>query len=204
MKKRILIYLLALLPIIMGGSCEKRKYNFLSNVKLDKIYTFDNTGPFEKFRNIYDSDIRKFLDDLPKDAKVTDIKINALSLKIVPANGNDVSLVKISGGIAESIDDNNPQELFSGTDYPVPITGIAAQFININDIIAAGINKAKKKIKNYILKNEFGFFTLGIYTIPVSGNRLVLDITLKIDIQIEYEQCIEVWDYVSGGEKCNQ
>ncbi|MBK7980251.1 MAG: hypothetical protein IPK06_09705 [Ignavibacteriae bacterium] len=204
MNKRILIYILVSLPILMGGSCEKRKYNFLSKVKMNKIYTFDNNGSYEKFAYISESDTRKFLDDLPKDAKVTDVKINSLSLKIIPGNGNDVGIVKLSGQLTENTDDNNPQFIFTGNNYPVPVSGTAAMFVNINDLIEAGINKAKKKIKNYILKNEFGFFILGIQAQPVSGNRLVLDITLNIDIQIEYEQCIEVWDYVSGGEKCNQ
>ena len=35
------------------------------------------------------------------------------------------------------------------------------------------------------------------------GDRLQVDLDVRVAIQIEYEQCIEVWDFLeAGGEKC--
>ena len=196
-----IIFLVALLPILMGGSCEKRLFEFTSNAFLNKVYNLDKTGTFTEFATVSDSEIRSFLDDLPEDAKVTDVTVKALSMKVTPTSANTVTGLTLTGLV---IDAQSSEPIFSFEDFPVPLAGVNVPFIGLNNVIAAGINKAKNKIKNIIMGNEFGSFQLALEGVPrLGGSRFVADVHVRISIQIEYKQCIEVWDYLESGADCD-
>ncbi len=70
-------------------------------------------------------------------------------------------------------------------------------------------SKARNKIKNRIMQNEFGNFELILEGVPtldgipiIGGSRLLIDIQVRFEVQIEYQQCIDVWDYLESGEEC--
>lgn len=200
MKFKNLIYLILILPILMGGSCQKRMFEFTANANLDKIFVVDESSTFTLDETITADEIRKFLDDLPKDAKVTDVNISTLSVKISPQEGNQVSVLSLSGEIRDL---ESSELLFSPADYPVPLVGVDVAFFGLNSLIANGIGKMKRKIQRIIMENEFGSFELILNGSPkVGGSRLVVDIHVRVSIQIEYQQCVEVWDYIDAGEDC--
>ena len=131
MNKHVLLYIILILPILMGGSCEKRKFDFIGNAKLTKTVNVDITDSFSKTLIVSSSEIRKFLDDLPEDAIVTDVKIPSLSLRIIPRESNEVRLFSISGSITDEV---SKKDLFSGANYQVPLIK-PDSFLGINTII---------------------------------------------------------------------
>jgi len=200
MKFKNLIYLILILPILMGGSCQKRMFEFTANANLNKVFAVDESSTFNMVEIVTSDEIRNFLDDLPEDANVTDVKINTLSVRVAPQAGNTVSFLNLGGEIR---DFESSEVIFSPAEYPVPLVGVDYAFIGLNSIIEAGISKLKRKIQKIIMENDFGNFELVLNGSPkVGGSRLVVDITVRISIQIEYQQCVEVWDYIDAGEEC--
>jgi len=37
---------------------------------------------------------------------------------------------------------------------------------------------------------------------PIGGSRIAMDIEIITQATIEYEQCVEVWNYLDAGEEC--
>lgn len=203
MNLRKLLYFILIVPFIMGGSCQKRKFEFTSNAFLNKTYNLDKTGTFTEFASVSDNEIRSFLDDLPEDAEVTDVTIKALSMRVTPISGNQISAISLTGLV---VDAQSSEPIFVFEDYPVVLSAVNAPLVGLNNLIADGLADARKNIKDIIMGNKFGSFQLGLEGIPRSllgGNRFVADVHIRISIQIEYEQCIEVWDYLDSGADCD-
>ncbi|MEE9431234.1 MAG: hypothetical protein V3V16_09350 [Melioribacteraceae bacterium] len=200
MKLKSLITLILVLPIFMGVSCQKKMFEFTSNVNLNKTFVVSEDGSFLKIQTISDNEIRNLLDDLPKDAKVTDVTVSSLSVRIIPQADNGVKFLTLAGSIEDT---KSKDGLFLGAEYPVPLIGVNAPFVGINNLIAGGLSKARANIKDIIMKNQFGDFELILEGTPkFIGNKLRLNVQVRIAIQIEYQQCVEVWDYLDAGEEC--
>jgi len=202
MNKKNIVYILLLLPILMG--CDKRLFKFQSNIDIAKVYTFDNTGPTRKSARIESEQIRSAL-DLPSDAKVTKVNIETLSLRIKLNDGNEAKLLKIKGFIADLGD----QRILWDVDQispPIisPDASIFGSKIGINGLIETGINKLKSKIEGFIKQNDFSSFLIYVEvdSSPFSGSRIAMDIEIIIKATIEYEQCVEVWNGLDAGEEC--
>lgn len=201
MNLRKLLYFILIIPFIMGGSCQKRKFSFVGNTNLIKTVPVDITDSFTESLIIYDSDIRSFLDDLPDDAEVTDVKISSLSLKILPQTNNQAGLISLSA----TVDDNTSREnLFSVSEYSVPIAGATIPFVGVNSLIEKGLNKTRNKIKRIIMENEFGDLEVIVEGFTnTQGDRLSVNLDIRFAVQIEYDQCIDVWDYLDSGADCD-
>lgn len=202
MNKKNIIYILLLLPILMG--CDKRLFKFQSNIDLAKLYTFDKTGPTQESATITEEQIRSAV-DIPSDAKVTKVNIETLSLRIRIKEGNEATSLRIKGFINDASsktkiwDDDKISPPIISPDYT-----ILGKKIGINGLIESGINKLKSKIEGFIKQNDFGSFVLNVEvdSYPSSGNRIAMDIQIIIKATIEYEQCVEVWDGLDAGEEC--
>jgi len=201
MNLKKLLYFILIIPFIMGGSCQKRKFEVTANAFLNKVYNIDRDGSFTEFATISDREIRSFLDGLPKDAKITEVTIKALSMKVTPNSANEVTGLSFTGLV---VDAQSSEPIFGFEDYPVPLAGVNFPLVGLNNVIAAGISKARSKIEGIIMENEFGDFQLALEGVPrLGGSRFVADVHIRISIQIEYEECREVWEYLDGGEECD-
>ncbi|GBD92277.1 hypothetical protein BMS3Abin04_03012 [bacterium BMS3Abin04] len=202
MNKKNIIYILLLLPILMG--CDKRLFKFQSNIDLAKLYTFDKTGPTQESATITEEQIRSAL-DLPSDAKVTKVNIETLSLRIKLNDGNEATLLRIKGFINDASSNTKIWDV-DQISPPIisPDASIFGQKIGINGLIETGINKLKSKIEGFIKRNDFGSFVINVEvdSSPFSGRRIAMDIEIVIQATIEYEQCVEVWDGLDAGEEC--
>ena len=201
MKFRIITIIAISVPFLIGGSCSKKQLPGQSDVSINTVYQLDRNGSFSENESITSSQVRRFLDDLPKDAEVENVNIKALAVRIDAAQGNQVNTLKLSASLLES-GAKNP--VFSESNWPVPIDQEIPFVgrVGPNSLLEAGMKKLKSNIVNRLKGNEFGDFTLTASGSPVTttgGDRLLVDITLIFDIQIEFTYCTEVWDMLDNG-----
>lgn len=204
LSKKGIICLLISLPFLMGGSCQKRKFSFVSNTNINTTYNVDETGSFTKIVVIHSSGIRKFLDDLPEDAVVTDVKINALKMSLDTRQGNTTTTLELAGLLGKFMGGPDMQLWYLEPGQISGAFGSIFSDLHINQVFREGINSLKSRLVEMIKMNDFGSIDFVLSGTPNSVNaRTVADIHITVDIQIEYEQCIEVWDYLDGGAECD-
>lgn len=197
MKKITACLLLLTLPMLAG--CEKRLFHFI--VTIDKTPTFavDQTGAFDEAAVITSQDVLSAL-DIPEDARITSIDVEALALKVVAKPGNQASRLKVSGEISDV--GQNKSKMFEN--YPIVLAGVDVPFIGLNALIEAGISKLRSKLNGYVQHVDNSAFVIEVSgDSDPPGQRVVLDLQLKIKATVKYDQCVEVPELFSGGEECD-
>jgi len=202
--KKLLIPCILLICLPLFSSCEKRILSFPATFSRTEIFTLDEAGgAFSESSTITADDIRNAL-DLPDDADITSVNIEALSASVELLEANEASTITVSG----SIDEIGGSQDFMFQNYVIPLDGIIGlntPFIGVNPLIAAGISKLKTKIESFLL----GLGSQQSFDVAVSGTsspggaRVAVQLYLKIQMSMEYKICVDVAkDFVEGGEKC--
>lgn len=197
MKKITACLLLLALPLLSG--CEKRLFHFI--VTIDKTPTFavDQTGAFDEAVVITSQDVLSAL-DIPEDARITSIDVEGLALKVVVKPGNQAARLKVSGEIYDV--GQNKSKMFEN--YPIVLAGVDVPFIGLNALIEAGISKLRSKLNGYVKNLDNSAFVIEVSgDSDPPGQRVVLDLQLKIKATVKYDQCVEVPQLFSSGEECD-
>ena len=193
---KFLIFVL-LLPFFLGGSCEKRKFSFVANV--NQIVTYEDIiteNRIVKSLSVSTLDIKKNL-DIPEDGEVTEVFIKGFSIKIDPTSANTAeniySTVTITGtnGLRKILWENK------GTS-----TTYASRSQHINDLLEEGVSELKTILEEALLVNKNTIYTLGLEVDP-GIDKFAADVEISMEVQVEYKQCVEVWDYLDAGEDCS-
>ncbi len=195
MKKITACFLLLALPLLAG--CEQRLFHFVVTIDQTPTFPIDQTGAFSRSIRITEQDVLRAL-DVPEGGKITGVDIESLSLKVVVKPGNTAPALSVSGRISDS---QGQSTMFQN--YPIVLSGVDASFVGLNDLIETGISKLRNKINGYVMKIDNSAFDIEVSgdTVP-SGQRVVLDLQLRIKATIKYDECLEV-PLGEGGEDCN-
>jgi hypothetical protein len=194
--KRILIgILLAALPLWAG--CVSQKFHYTATY--DEVYPFevDQTGHFDVAKLITPEDVNRAL-DIPGDAKIDELQIEALAVRVVILPGNQATLVSVSGSIA---DDQGNHNIWNG--YPIPLAGVNVPFIGLNSLIETGVSRLRSKLLGYATRLNTTFCGLHVTgdTVP-TDRRMHFRIDLRVRATIKYHRCLKVPREVFDGEKC--
>jgi len=197
LSKKGIISLLFSLPFLMGGSCDKQKFEGIADV--NQIVTYENISTDRTtFRTatLTTSDIKRNL-SIPDDATITEVLIVGLGIRIRKNSDNTAETIRTSGAITGS--DGLQQILWDKTTSD---TGHATRHENINSTVREGVNKLKVILEEALIVNQFRSYTL-ILDVDPGFDRFSADVDIIINVEIEWEQCIETWDFVADGEKCS-
>ena len=180
-------------------SCEKRLFHFVLNYDKTLVYAVDETGPFEYEELVTADEIRSAL-DIPEDARITGVDVEALSVKVVVRPENQVTNLVVSGKVVET--PGGKTSMFNN--FPVVLAGVDTPFIGLNDLIASGVGRLKSKLQGFIMGLDYQSFGVELSgdSVP-SGQALAVDIHLLVKATIKYEQCVEVLSGFMDGETCD-
>lgn len=180
----------------MNLGCEKRIFEYTTTVNQSAVYTVNDVGTFTKSAVITRASVAKAF-SLPADAKVTQLQIESLSLRVDIGAGNQALTMrgtgtKIPGG-------------FMFQDFPIALGALDPDkpFVGLNTLIEDGIGKLKSEIEGWVK----GSGTTSQLTIELKGvsfpanSRMVFTISLEIKASIKYEQC-EMTFRGTGGAAC--
>jgi hypothetical protein len=196
MKKISAFFLLLALPLLAG--CEQRLFHFVVTIDQTPTFPVDQTGAFSRRVRITEQDVLRAL-DVPEGGKITGVDIESLSLKVVVKSQNQANALSVSGRISDGQGTSN---MF--TNYPIPLAGVDTPFIGLNALIEEGIGKLRRKLDGYVKKIDNSAFDIEVSgdSFPTTGQRVVLDLLLKIKATVKYDECLEV-PLGEGGEDCN-
>lgn len=198
LNKKGILGLLFTLPFLIGGSCDKQKFKGIADV--NQIITYENISADRTTIETVDfttNDIKRNL-SIPDDATITEVLIVGLGLRIRKNSDNTASVIRTSGAITGS--DGLRQILWntqnSDTDH-------STKYDHINTTVQGGVNKLKVILEEALIVNQFRSYTL-ILDLDPGFDRFSADVDVIINVEIEWEQCIETWDYIADGEKCSE
>jgi hypothetical protein len=195
MKKTILIAALLTLPFVAG--CKKQMYHLTGTVPFQELYPFNETdGTFEEStRTITRADVLDEL-NLPENAAVTGVQIESVSIDLARKPGNNAT----SASVTTDIKVGNSGWVHIFENYQVQLN---ASHVVINSFNNAGLLLLKNAVNNYFAPASTSFPDI---TIRVTGSAnatpLIVDMTLTIKTTMNYDACLEVPEWFSGGEEC--
>ena len=195
------IFLFAVLPLFMSCSaCENKLFHFSVPFPVPHTFNIDDAdGTFTETTTVTANDILDAL-DLPteSDICIKKVEIRGISLKPVVLEGNGASTVTVSGRVSE-----DGQFLYAFQDYSLPLPTNAVSSFVVDQLIDAGINRIKDKIEGFILGLDSQSFDIVFSgNSNPAGSRILADVTLTIEGTISYDECVEVWDFLSDAEEC--
>jgi len=193
-----------LLTILFAGAllcsgCDSRNLTFVSNLKLNRMFMVDNTGPFTDSWTIQPSDVKGDL-NIPSDAKVDKVTIESISIKVVIQERNNATGVNINGGLNI---DGHVDVLFN--DYPAPFELIDDPLVGLNSLLDDKVQAMRARMEQYLKQGTGEPFSVVISGTPTPPDeRLNVDIYVNIKGSVTYHQCVDVPMDMIGGEKCTE
>jgi hypothetical protein len=193
MKKYYLFILVA--PFLFAFGCEKRTFEFVATIGTNENYLVDQSGHFTESSTITRDEVLERL-DIPDEAEITAVNIESAAVEIIVLDDNAATAVNLSGVV--KLGSSNP-DLFKN--YPVPFQ--LAEYA-INALISAGVDGIENKLENYLMGSDIDPFEIELTgdSSPTAGNRIHVQILLKIKGSVKYNECMEVPFFMEGGDPC--
>jgi len=193
--------IIACVALLMLAGCEKRLFHFVATINQTPIFNVDNTGAFKKSFQISSALVRSQL-DVPEDARITQLDIESLSLRVVVKSGNQASRLLVSGTILD-VNQQSERQMFK--DFPIVLAGANFPGIGLNALIANGIGELRGKLDSYVKNLDNGSFFIEVTgDSNPPGQRVLVDLHLIIKATVKYDQCLEVPGPFAGGEECTE
>jgi len=196
--KKIVALALPLLVLSLLSGCENKRFFINTKLSLDQVFSVDETGAFnENGLIIRDDLLRAFV--IPPAAENIEFKIEGMSVRAVVKTENQAPLLKVSALVY----DFTQEQLGVFVDQPIPLAGVDVPFIGLNALIEEGVGKLRNKINGYLkdFDNTPLFFVLSGDSQP-SGQRIKVDIHVKITGNLKYEICRSTGKFMEGGLDC--
>jgi hypothetical protein len=201
MRKMALFVLL--ISLALFSSCEKKLIEFTIDLNRTSVFTLDETsGAFDESETITASDIRGAL-DIPDDAEITDVDIEALSVSVVVREENEATSLRVNGSYVDQLGQGRMYE-----NYLIPLegtVGVNTPFIGINNLLSEGISRLRGKIEAFIQNLDNQSFQIRVWgNSEPPGVRVSLDLHLRVKMTIKYKECVEVFKgLMDEGEDCD-
>jgi hypothetical protein len=177
MKTFIICFLIAI-GLLWG--CETSTYTFVSTVTKDLEYTVDETGTFSESYTLFANDINKDL-NLPEDAIIRGVNIESFAIKSDPHSENETYAVKM--------------DVYAGTE-PDPFANDVTLPVNLYlnyrampNLVTAAVTKLRDQLRDFIVDSDPLSIAFRIEgdSDPVPGERIYLDIRIRITITVYYD-----------------
>lgn len=202
-----------LILVILGflaSSCEKRRFEFVSNHPESGVFTINETGSFNETKTLSLSETLNSL-DIPDGADIEEVYINSISAKGLALQGNQATGFNIQGTLTY---DGNTVNLFNSNTFSITNN-------EISEIRLSNLNPtAIELIKNFFQAGIYtflgiplgqlgGFFTYtdDYITIEVNGTStpgtstpIHMQFELVIDFDLTYSACVESLPFM--GDDC--
>ena len=194
MKKAIL--LTALLALSLSTGCKKQLYQFVGTVPITQEYLPDQaTGSFSGTDIITKEDVTDVL-NLPEDAQVNGVDLQNTGVTVDPLAGNAASQVLLSGTV--TVGGGTPVPLFNN--FPVATSSV----YTLAAMNASGVQALTNQINAYLAPMPSSTpITIALSGVSVpAGSRIHVKITLKIQLSVPSEACIEFPSFISEGGEC--
>ena len=195
---RIKKYLLVLIALLLIFGCENRSFEFVATIDLNETYLVDQTGAFNEAGIVTRNEVLDMI-DIPETAEITDVNLESVEVKIVVLESNEAMGVLLSGSV--ELGSSKPA-LFNN--FPVPLVAVNAPFIGINSLISEGVAGIRSKIEKYLEGSDTEPFEIHVSgdSSPSEGERIHVQILLKIKGTVKYNECMEVPYFMEGGDPC--
>jgi len=185
------------LPLVTG--CKKQLYHLTGVLNVDHEYQVnDPDGSYQGTETILASEIAGEL-DLPDNARITDVNVESLKLKIVPQPGNAAASVTGSAYLTVVGGGASPQVLFQNVTIPIVNTTIVLDNLN-----ALGVGILKTQLERIVEGESTNSIKLDLQVNSSPGGRAILaDITVQICGTVDNDSCVELPTWFSEGEDCD-
>jgi hypothetical protein len=173
------------LSLLFTWGCETRTFQYLSSV--DKVieFTINQQGAFTESKTIYASEINSEL-DLPANAEVRNVFIEAFSIKAEILQGNQADEIKFDG-FSQAEGDNTQTEFLSDAIVPIDIT--TQDFIKLAFLVNDGIDVIRDDIEGFVIDGipAFIIFTITGDTSPNPGQTIHANVSIQISLAVAYD-----------------
>ncbi len=198
--KKLLLFCFAF-TILFSSGCVNRLFKYTVTIEQSTQHTVDDPdGSFTTSAFISRTTVARAL-NLPEGARVTDLNIESLSLRVSVPNTNQATLATVSGVLGTSAGSSH----FLFRQQPIPLAGVNVPFIGLNSLIEDGIGKLKTELENFVKGLGSGSqveVALSGVSTP-AGSRVTVTIHLDIKATVKYERCEEVLEVLGDvGESC--
>jgi len=195
MKRTLLFAVLIALPLVTG--CKKQLYHLTGVLNVDQLYEVDDAdGAYQGSQTFLASEITGEL-DLAENARITDVNVESIFLKMVPQSGNAATSATGSAYLTVVGGGASPQALFQNVTIPIANTTIL-----LDDLNSLGVGILKTQLERIVRGESTNSIKLDV---QVAANRapLKVDITLQIRGTVDNDACVELPTWFSEGEDCD-
>lgn len=199
--KKLLLYLCAFSTLFSSG-CESRLFKYTATVdQTGQFVVDDGDGVYITSSFISRSSVARAF-NLPEGSRVTDLKIESLSMSVTVSPSNAATSVTVNGYLGRSA--TQTQLLFRGV--PVVLAGVNTPVIGLNDIIAGKLGELQTELENFVKGVGAGqLVELAISgTSTPAGSRIAFTINLHIKATVKYERCEEILKGMSDAPPCSE
>jgi hypothetical protein len=196
--KRAFTYLFVIVAALNFG-CETRLFKYTVEINQSGTYTIDETGSFTKSSVFSRGSVARAF-NLPEGARVLELKIESMSMRISVGGTNQATAVTVSGVMSRAVGSSGV--LFS--QFPVPLVAVNAPYIGINSLIDDGIGKLQTELENFVKglgQNSLVEIAISGVSTP-SGRKITFTIHLDIKATVKYERCEEILPGMSNAQSC--
>jgi len=200
--KRFNWLVISLTAMLVWSSCESRRFQFVATLNRTVDFPVDQTGAFSTVRTITAAQMRSNL-NVPEDATIIRVDIEALSLVPETLANNQAAEVKVSGYVKDQ-----GKNLYMFKDKSINLkTGVDVGWglrVPLTTLIEEGVASLKNKINDHVKRINDANIEIGLSgdTVP-GGKRLLMKVHFEIKATILYEQCVDTPSFF-GGEKCEK
>lgn len=172
-----LIVVLSLILLVLGG-CETRTFEYVTTVSKTMVYTVDQSGAFTE-TNMVSADELNDEFDLPEDAIIGDIFIEALTVAVEPLTDNEATAITMDGyANGRLFVDDLVTDMTAG-DY---------EFTNMANLLASGVRAIGEDLAAYYRTGSPPTveFRLEGDTHPEAGERIHIRIQIGMTLSLQY------------------
>lgn len=202
--KKTFLYAIVLVATLNLG-CENKLFQYSVTIEQSGDYNIvEPTGTFTKSAFISRTSVAKSF-RLPEGAKVKELNIESLSMKVIVANTNQAIDVTVLGRISKGL--NNFENLFDNKTITLGGAGggLAGESeIAINLLLIGGVAQLKSTLQDFVK----GLGTTSLIEIILSGfstpsrSRIDFTVVLEIKATVTYERCERILTGMSDGPGC--
>jgi hypothetical protein len=187
---------------ILHLGCETRLFKYTVSIDQPGQFVVDDLdGTYITSTFISRSSIARAF-NLPSGARVTELKIESLSLSVAVAPTNNANAVTVSGYLGRSA--TSTEQLFR--EVPVVLAGANIPGVGLNDIIEGKMGELQRTLEDFVKGIGAGnLVELAIAgTSTPSGRRISFTISMHIQATVKYERCEEIVKGMSDAPACSE
>mgnify|MGYP006987897763 FL=1 len=169
------------LGLFLLGGCETRTFQYVTTIEKTLVYDVDQQGRFSESYTLYASDFNDEL-DLPDDATILGVYIEAFSVATSQLEGNEASSVRLTCYAGED------EDLFV-ENLEVPVE-LVFNYRPMSGLITAGVSNIRQDLEGFVVSSDPAAiaFRLEGNSAPDPGQRIHALIHIELTVTVGYEQ----------------